>query len=88
MVVRRRGGRWRGRGPRAGEVGGPVGARLAVEQRGRPRRAQHQRQPRRALHLRLTQSPLPPARQLAACGGGISASRVDPALDLGPAGGD
>lgn len=46
-----RGRRWGGGGPGAGEAGGPVGAHLAVEQRGRPGRAQQQRQPRHALHL-------------------------------------
>lgn len=50
---RRRGGR-RQRGPGAREVGGPVGAHLAVEHRGRPRRAQQQRKARGALHLRLS----------------------------------
>lgn len=68
--------RWGGRGcgwPGAGVVGGPVGAHLAVEQRGHPRRAQQQSQPRRALHR-------PPARWLTApqpTGGAISAGAIE-----------
>ena len=70
---RRRGG-GRRRGPRACEVGGPVGAHLAVQQRGRPRRAQQQRQPRGALHLRLARTQ--PLRPAGTAGGRVQ--RLDP----------